>query len=102
MKAIEDIQEEISKKRTEIMQRAKVIACTAYRPLLDKEILNMKFDCVVVDEVSMLQLPLYFCAAILSQSRIVVAGDFRQLPPIVRVGQAGFDDESPTSILEKR
>ena len=101
-KAIEDIQEEISKKRTEIMQRAKVIACTAYRPLLDKEILNIKFDCVVVDEVSMLQLPLYFCAAILSQSRIVVAGDFRQLPPIVRVGQGGFDDESPTSILEKK
>jgi len=101
-KVIEDIQEEISKKRTEIMQRAKVIACTAYRPLLDKEILNMKFDCVVVDEVSMLQLPLYFCAATLSQSRIVVAGDFRQLPPIVRVGQDGTDNETPSSILEKK
>ena len=101
-KAIEDIQEEISKKRAEIMQRARVIACTAYKPLLDKEILNMKFDCVVVDEVSMLQLPLYFCSVTLSQSRIVVAGDFRQLPPIVRVGQNGSDNESPSSIVEKK
>jgi phosphatidylserine/phosphatidylglycerophosphate/cardiolipin synthase-like enzyme len=38
----------------------------------------------------------------LSQSRIVVAGDFRQLPPIVRVGQNGVDNETPSSILEKK
>lgn len=85
-KKIEQLQEEISEKRKEIMGRAKVISCTAYRPLLDKDILGFKFDCVVVDEASMLQLPLYYCAAALSTARIVVAGDFRQLPPIVRVG----------------
>ena len=72
-KAIEAIQEEISQKRTAIMQKAQVIACTAYKPLLDKEIIAMKFDCVVVDEASMLQLPLYYCAAALAQKRIVIA-----------------------------
>ncbi len=99
-KAIEAIQEEISQKRTAIMQNAKVIACTAYRPLLDKEIIAMKFDCVVVDEASMLQLPLYFCAAALAQKRIVVAGDFRQLPPIVRVGSNSSRGDSPAAALE--
>lgn len=99
-KAIEAIQEEISQKRSSIMQNAQVIACTAYRPLLDKEIIAMKFDCVVVDEASMLQLPLYYCAAALAQKRIVVAGDFRQLPPIVRVGSNSSRGDSPAAALE--
>jgi len=99
-KAIETLQEEISQKRTAIMQRAQVIACTAYRPLLDKEIIAMKFDCVVVDEASMLQLPLYYCAAALAQKRIVIAGDFRQLPPIVRVGSNSSRGDSPAATLE--
>ena len=99
-KAIETLQEEISQKRTAIMHRAQVIACTAYRPLLDKEIIAMKFDCVVVDEASMLQLPLYYCAAALAQKRIVIAGDFRQLPPIVRVGSNSSRGDSPAATLE--
>jgi RecA/RadA recombinase len=99
-KEISSIQEEISQKRNEIMQKSKVIACTAYRPLLDKEIIEMKFDCVVVDEASMLQLPLYYCAAALVRSRIVVAGDFRQLPPIVRVGSNSGKSDSPSALIE--
>jgi hypothetical protein len=82
------------------MQNAKVIACTAYKPLLDKEIIAMKFDCVVVDEASMLQLPLYYCAAALAQKRIVIAGDFRQLPPIVRVGSNSSRGDSPAAAIE--
>lgn len=99
-KSIEALQEEISQKRTLIMQNAKVIACTAYKPLLDKEIIAMKFDCVVVDEASMLQLPLYYCAAALARKRIVIAGDFRQLPPIVRVGSNSSRGDSPAAALE--
>lgn len=99
-KAIQAIQEEISQKRIAILQKAKVIACTAYKPLLDKEIIAMQFDCVVVDEASMLQLPLYYCAAALAQKRIVVAGDFRQLPPIVRLGSNSSRGDSPAAALE--
>lgn len=98
-KKIESLQEEIAEKRTEMLQKAKVISCTAYRPLLDKDILGLKFDCVVVDEASMLQLPLYYCAAALSMARIVVAGDFRQLPPIVRVG-SNSNQPSPAEIKQ--
>jgi hypothetical protein len=72
------LQNEIAQKRATLLEKAKVIACTAYKPLIDKEIIPMRFDCVVVDEVSMLQLPLYYCAAQLTRSRIVVAGDFSQ------------------------
>ena len=85
---ITDIQKEIDEKRSQILKRATVIGCTAYKPLLDEKISQFSFDCVVVDEASMLPLPLYFCNASLAKSRIVVAGDFRQLPPIVRVGSS--------------
>lgn len=99
-KAIEALQEEISQKRTDIMQKAQVIACTAYKPLLDKEIIAMNFDCVVVDEASMLPLPLYYCTAALAKKRIVIAGDFRQLPPIVRVGSNSNRSDSPAAAIE--
>lgn len=86
---IEAIKEKISKNRAEIMQRAKVISCTAFKTILDSELARLKFDCVVIDEASMLQLPLYYCAASLTADRIVVAGDFRQLPPIVKINGYG-------------
>lgn len=79
-------QEEIGKLREKILNRAKVIGCTAFRPLLDKEISKMDFDCVVIDEASMLQLPLFYCISSLAHKKIIVAGDFRQLQPIVLLG----------------
>ena len=45
---IKTIQDEISNKRKSILDAAKVIACTAYKPLLDKVILAIKFDCVEI------------------------------------------------------
>jgi superfamily I DNA and/or RNA helicase len=83
---IEKIKKEVSNKRNEILARARVVACTAFKTILDTELAKQKFDCVVVDEASMLTLPLYYCAASLASDRIVIAGDFRQLPPIVRIG----------------
>ena len=85
---IEFLQKEISQMQNKILEEAKVIACTAYKPLLDSKISTIKFDCVVIDEASMIPLPLYFCNAILAESKIVIAGDFRQLPPIVRLGSS--------------
>lgn len=99
--AIEQIQEEMGQQRTNILTHARVVACTAYRPLLDKDVAAMKFDCVVVDEASMLPLPLYYCVASLAQSRIVVAGDFRQLPPIVRANST-ISTDSPSEAQQKK
>ncbi len=98
---IVEIQKQIAEKRAEILERARVIACTAFKPLLDKDVAAMKFDSVVIDEASMLPLPLYFCAASLAKSRIVVAGDFRQLPPIVRVGSQGAVPGSAEDLIDK-
>lgn len=83
---IDKLQEEISGKRKQIVADARVVACTAYKPLIDKEIFELEFDVVVIDEASMIPLSLFYCSAAKAKSRLVIAGDFRQLPPIVQVG----------------
>jgi len=69
--------------REAVLKNCRLLATTVYRtytgPLLPR-----LFDVVVIDEASMLMLPLSFYAAGLASSMVTVAGDFRQLPPIVQ------------------
>ena len=41
-KRIDKLQEEISGKRKQIVADARVVACTAYKPLIDKEIIELE------------------------------------------------------------
>ena len=99
---INRVQEEIAGTRSRILREARVVACTAYKPLSDPDIAKMSFDCVVVDEASMMTLPLYFCSAALARERVVIAGDFRQLRPIVRMKKPRNSDESSRATNERR
>ncbi len=63
------------------IQRARVVACTASQAVLRCQSLG-EFDAVVIDEGSMLPLPYVAFLAGLAQERVIVGGDFRQLPPI--------------------
>lgn len=67
----------------EIIANASVIGTTLAKTWLNSEIMNRKFDLVVVDEVSMATLPMLYFAAGLSSGRVLVVGDFKQLPAIV-------------------
>jgi hypothetical protein len=96
-KKIDELQLEIAGKRKEIIAKARVVACTAYKPLIDKEIIELDFDVVVIDEASMIPLSLFYCSAAKAKSRIVIAGDFRQLPPIVKVGGRTKSNNEPSS-----
>lgn len=95
-KQIDALQLEISGKRKELIAKARVTACTAYKPLIDKEITELDFDVVIIDEASMIPLSLFYCSAAKAKSRIVVAGDFRQLPPIVKVGGRTKSNNKPS------
>ena len=65
-----------------VMDDALVVATTVYQTWLGG-LPDRSWDVVVVDEASMLMLPMTAYAAGLASSSVVVAGDFRQLPPIV-------------------
>jgi KaiC/GvpD/RAD55 family RecA-like ATPase len=67
--------------RVSLLDRARIIATTATHAMLSERELR-GFDAVLIDEASMLPLPLCFLLSGLAKERVVVAGDFRQLPAI--------------------
>ena len=56
-----------------------------------------EYDVVIIDEASMLILPQAAYAASLSKEKVVLAGDFMQLPPIITTD----DKHSNYDVVEK-
>lgn len=80
------IERELADLEQEVLARCRIVATTVYRTYLGK-FPKEQFDAVVIDEASMLIPPLVFYAAGLAEVSVTVAGDFRQLPPIVMCDQ---------------
>lgn len=78
------LQDEIATIEQELIAGARALFCTLTKNYVGKELVGQKFDAVVVDEISMALPPLLFLAASRAQKRVVLVGDFCQLPPIVR------------------
>lgn len=76
------IDQELAALEQEVLRRCRILATTVYRTYLGKAPAR-QFDAVVIDEASMLMPPLVYYAAGLATASVTVAGDFRQLPPIV-------------------
>ncbi|MFD4705467.1 AAA domain-containing protein [Gottfriedia sp. NPDC058432] len=75
------IRGEIREKEKELIDQAKVIGTTLSKCSIDPLIYLRQFDLVIVDEISMAYTPQIAFASTLGK-RIVVCGDFKQLPPI--------------------
>jgi ssDNA-binding Zn-finger/Zn-ribbon topoisomerase 1 len=76
------IDRELAALEQEMLARCRILATTIYRTYLGKSALR-QFDVAVIDEASMLMPPLVYYGAGLATQSVTVAGDFRQLPPIV-------------------
>lgn len=79
--AIRDLESLVEDSSVSALQRARVVACTATQAVLRCQSLG-EFDAVIVDEGSMLPLPYVVFLAGLAKEKVIVGGDFRQLPPI--------------------
>ncbi len=66
---------------TAIME-ARVVGATLSRFVIADELVNTPFDTIIVDEVSMVLMPYLWFVATKAKKRLVVSGDFLQLPPI--------------------
>jgi hypothetical protein len=75
-----------------LLANAKVIGTTVTRSYLSAKDLGA-FDTVILDEASMVLLPALYLAAGLAKQRVVICGDFNQLPPIVQTDQQAIFDE---------
>ncbi|PLS18280.1 DNA helicase [Bacillus sp. M6-12] len=78
---ISRVLEKIRYKEIQFLKEAKIVATTLAKAATDEAIYANEFNLVIVDEASMAYVPQIAFAASLAK-RIIVCGDFKQLPPI--------------------
>lgn len=72
----------IEKRREQLLKRARIVGTTLHRAYLPGQ-LDGSYDAIVVDEASAASFPHVFAAACRARNRVIVAGDPRQLSPVV-------------------
>jgi Mrp family chromosome partitioning ATPase len=77
----EGLDELLATLRREVCRQATVVAATAHQTVLDT-LRELTFDVVVLDEASMTNAALAMLVAGAGNGHTVIAGDFRQLPPV--------------------
>ncbi len=88
---VREIESEIGELRTAVLKEARVLGATCTKTYLAvKEIGQV--DMVIIDEASMVILPMLWFAAGLAKDRVIVCGDFCQIPPIVQTAQQAVFD----------
>lgn len=80
-KKIARVLEKIRQKEIEFVKNALVVGSTLAKAASDPAIYGKEFDVVIVDEASMAYVPQAAYAASLGK-RVIICGDFKQLPPI--------------------
>jgi hypothetical protein len=88
---IAELAKQIEEVEQRVLKEARIVGATATRTFL-RPIEFSNFDCVIVDEASMLLLPAAFHVAGLATKKVIIAGDFRQLPPIVQTEQQAIHE----------
>ncbi|RFU64803.1 AAA domain-containing protein [Peribacillus glennii] len=73
--------EKYRQKEMQFLKEANIIGTTLAKAASDTSIYEKQFDVVIVDEASMAYIPQVAFAASLG-NRVIVCGDFKQLPPI--------------------
>jgi hypothetical protein len=88
---LREIETKISDLRTSVMKEAKVLGATCTKSYLAVREIG-QVDTVIIDEASMVLLPMVWFVAGLAKDRVIVCGDFRQVPPIVQTSQQAVHD----------
>jgi superfamily I DNA and/or RNA helicase len=78
------LQAKLDQLEQEVINGAKAIFCTLTKNYVGESLKGQQFTAVIVDEISMALPPLIFLAAARASTRVILVGDFKQLPPIVR------------------
>ena len=95
---VKKIVDQIQQVKSEVLKKCRVLAATATKTYLKPEDFS-EYDVVVIDEASMLILPQAAYAAGLSKDKVVLAGDFMQLPPIISTDERHSEFELVSKYL---
>lgn len=80
---IRAVEGELEALLAKILREAKVLATSLTKATISKHLDDQKFDVLIVDEASMAPMPSLYFAAGRAAKKVILVGDFRQLPPIV-------------------
>ncbi|GAA1081428.1 AAA domain-containing protein [Nocardiopsis metallicus] len=78
-----EVRDELDGLMEAVRSRCRIMGTTLSKALQSRRLMD-EVDTVVIDEAGMVDLPSAWCAAGLAGKRVVVAGDFRQLPAITQ------------------
>lgn len=84
-KKLQTIEQRLSRTEELLIHNAPIVATTLTRSYTSRLLENQRFDTVIIEEASMGIAPAIFAAACLASKRVIVVGDFLQLPPIATV-----------------
>ena len=83
---LREIEAKILALQASVVKEARVLGTTCTKAYLSANDLGQA-DIVIIDEASMVILPMAWFAAGLARERVVICGDFHQIPPIVQSNQ---------------
>jgi len=96
---LREIEAKLADIRAAILKDAKVLGATCTKTYLAAKEIG-KVDMAIVDEASMVLLPMVWFAAGMATERVVICGDFRQIPPIVQTRQQEVFDVLGGDVFE--
>lgn len=83
---LREVEAKIAALRDSVLREARVLGATCTKAYLSQKDIG-QVDMTIIDEASMVILPVVWFSAGLSKERVVISGDFRQIPPIVPTQQ---------------
>ncbi len=87
---------------TELLNNALAVFATLTKLYVDAKLRTRRWDVVIIDEASIAMPPLVAYAAAHATRRVIIMGDFYQLPPIVRSRDGIAKEELGTDIFTRR
>jgi ssDNA-binding Zn-finger/Zn-ribbon topoisomerase 1 len=83
---LREVEAKIAALRDSVLREARVLGATCTKAYLSQKDIG-QVDMTVIDEASMVILPVVWFSAGISKERVIISGDFRQIPPIVPTQQ---------------
>ena len=80
------LKNELQRESKKLLKDSKMIFLTASKDILDDAVNELEIDNLVIDEGSMMSIPLLLAIGHKVKKRIIIAGDFRQLGPVALSG----------------
>ncbi|MEW5846296.1 MAG: AAA domain-containing protein [Bacteroidota bacterium] len=79
----QELRDELKDKVNRLIEKSIIVFSTVSKFFVDSQLNTKEFDNLIIDEASMVSIPYFIALGLKVKKRIIIAGDFRQLGPVV-------------------